>query len=457
MGGVISGVYLIINAILVLVCRTLPPYRSILLAIAGLTWWSTLGDLSSLTPGLGLLVLGYVGIYVVRACPTLLGAVVCLVLSWFAWLRLYPPFSLIPHPISMIDVGSMFLLFRLLHLLVESAAGVSYPGVRPQHILGYLLALPAFSSGPIQRFDDFHQQIQRPTPPGGWAPALLRVGDGYLKLVVVSALFLEWSQTTPASPLGYATSLGAYTLYLYANFSGVTDIAIGFGRMVGLNFPENFDRPLEATNFLDFWNRWHISASQWCRDYIFNPLLKSLVSYTPTAAYHPWLGVLSLLITFFLMGLWHGPGPAFVLYGILLGIGAAIVKTWQLLLRRHLGKTLTRSLNQSGFYAAGCRGLTFTWMSLCLACFWMDKTIFQDLGEVSKARDWAMGLVMLWAASSVILELWSKLDPLRASVHARMESLQAHVVGLQIGLACRAAIVILFMMLQVRPLPPQVY
>jgi D-alanyl-lipoteichoic acid acyltransferase DltB (MBOAT superfamily) len=121
---------------------------------------------------------------------------------------------------------------------------------------------------------------------------------------------------------GWAAALG-YTLQLYFDFSGYSDMAVGVAFFLGLRFPQNFDSPYKAVNPSDFWRRWHMSLSQWLRDYLFIPLGGSWGSQRQT--------VRNLLLTFLLGGLWHGPSWTFVVWGLLWGVYLSAHST----LRRH--------------------------------------------------------------------------------------------------------------------------
>ena len=110
----------------------------------------------------------------------------------------------------------------------------------------------------------------------------------------------------------------SYTLQIYYDFSGYSDMAIGLGKIFGFDFPENFNFPYLSRSIQEFWQRWHISLSSWLRDYIFTPLsIKSRYMGKAGVA-------ISLLFTFFICGLWHGPAWTFVLWGLLQGFFLAL-------------------------------------------------------------------------------------------------------------------------------------
>ena len=108
----------------------------------------------------------------------------------------------------------------------------------------------------------------------------------------------------------------AYTLQIYFDFSGYSDMAIGLGRMIGFRLPENFDRPYSAVSVTDFWRRWHMSLSRWFRDYLYIPLGGNRGSSLATYR--------NLFIVFLLTGFWHGAAWTFVVWGLFHGVLLAI-------------------------------------------------------------------------------------------------------------------------------------
>src|SRR5690606_22640918 len=111
------------------------------------------------------------------------------------------------------------------------------------------------------------------------------------------------------SSLENLLALYAFTLQIYADFSGYSDIAIGVARLLGFRLPENFDRPYQSTSVGEFWRRWHITLSTWLRDYLFFPLGGSRGTETRT--------YFNLGLTMFLVGMWHGASWNFVVYSLL--------------------------------------------------------------------------------------------------------------------------------------------
>jgi D-alanyl-lipoteichoic acid acyltransferase DltB (MBOAT superfamily) len=153
-----------------------------------------------------------------------------------------------------------------------------------------------------------------------------------------------------------------YSLRIYFDFSGYTDIAIGLGRILGVRLPENFASPYLKPNLSQFWNSWHMTLTQWFRNYFFNPFTRAMRS-----SKQPIPVVLMILIgqvsTMVLIGLWHGATLGFVLWGLWHGTGLFIQNRWSDYLKDHMpgwGKTPLgqKVLTYSGIF------LTFNFVSL---------------------------------------------------------------------------------------------
>lgn len=176
---------------------------------------------------------------------------------------------------------------------------------------------PQLIAGPIVRAADFLPQL--PVRPllsqdqAGRAMCLICIGL-LKKVVVADYLAVNLVDRVFASPAMYSSlemllGLYAYTMQVYLDFSAYTDIAIGSALLLGFHLPDNFHRPYLATNVTDFWRRWHMTLGSWLRDYLYYPLGGSRSS--------SWHTYRNLLITFLLIGLWHGADWTFVVYGFL--------------------------------------------------------------------------------------------------------------------------------------------
>jgi alginate O-acetyltransferase complex protein AlgI len=126
----------------------------------------------------------------------------------------------------------------------------------------------------------------------------------------------------------------AYLLQLYFDFSGYTDMAIGIGHMLGIKLPVNFNSPLKATSIIDFWRRWHMTMTRWFTDFIYTPFAASMMRNSLRRGYSTAVRVLLVLclpviVTFLLVGLWHGAGWGFVIWGGLQGLAMAVNLVWR--------------------------------------------------------------------------------------------------------------------------------
>jgi D-alanyl-lipoteichoic acid acyltransferase DltB (MBOAT superfamily) len=128
-----------------------------------------------------------------------------------------------------------------------------------------------------------------------------------------------------------------------------------------------------ARSFLEFWQRWHMTLSQWFKFYLFNPLLMALMSVFTAPALTAYLGVVAFFITFLVMGVWHGTTAIFVIYGLLMGAGASINKIWQIVCADRLGKKRYRALTEKVTYIYAARGLTIAYFVLALTCLWTPE------------------------------------------------------------------------------------
>lgn len=217
----------------------------------------------------------------------------------------------------MLPVGISFYTFQSVGYVVDVYRG-SYPAER--RFLRFALFLcffPHLVAGPIVRAGDFLPQLDKKLELTREDVdfALFRIAKGLVKKVLfgdfIAASFVD---SVFASPGEYGSAenllaLYGFTLQIYCDFSGYSDIAIGAARLLGIRFPENFERPYQAVDVADFWRRWHITLSSWLRDYVYYPLGGSRLGEART--------LLNLWVTMFLVGIWHGAGWNFVVYAML--------------------------------------------------------------------------------------------------------------------------------------------
>jgi alginate O-acetyltransferase complex protein AlgI len=187
---------------------------------------------------------------------------------------------------------------------------------------------PTTLAGPITRVSSLIDQFVKPKrlDPNDGGRALFLIGMGLVKKLLIAdflgANLVNRVFDTPNLYSGTETLVAvyAYALQIYYDFSGYTDIAIGSALLLGIKLPPNFNMPYAAENVADFWRRWHISLSNWLRDYLYFSLPGKRSKVMP---------YVSLIITMLLGGLWHGASWNFVIWGGLHGVGLAVVRGWQ--------------------------------------------------------------------------------------------------------------------------------
>jgi len=221
------------------------------------------------------------------------------------------------HLDVLLPVGISFYTFQSLSYTIDIFRGRLEPARNLLEFALFVTFFPQLVAGPIVRAVQFLPQLSA-------VPRLNKekVGEGLFliatglikKVAVADFLAVNFVDRVFDDPSGYSSlevlvALYAYTMQMYCDFSGYTDVARGSAMFFGLQIPENFNRPYQSTNPAEFWRRWHMTLSFWLRDYLYYPLGGSRVP--PARAY--W----NLWITVFIVGLWHGASWNFVLYGIL--------------------------------------------------------------------------------------------------------------------------------------------
>lgn len=229
------------------------------------------------------------------------------------------------NSVLVIPLGLSYYSFRQIHYIFESMKKNC-----PRHSFGdyiaYLFFLPAIMAGPIHRFPEFKRDLERRRFDKAYVSAgLERIVYGYFKIAVlgnflISHVFIEFLIELEEMHPALAAYLDCFRYFghLYFQFSGYTDVVIGFSLIMGFRIMENFNVPLIATNIQDFWQRWHISLSSWCRDYV----------YTPVAALTriPSMAIISSMLV---LALWHEISLRYLLWGMYHGAGIVIWHLWR--------------------------------------------------------------------------------------------------------------------------------
>ncbi len=217
-----------------------------------------------------------------------------------------------------LPIGVSFFIFQGLSYVIDVYRGEARVQRSPGAVALYISLFPQLIAGPIVRYQDVADQIERRIQDlPRFASGIRRFVIGLAKKVLIAdqvariadAVFGQDADTLPPSVAWLG--LVAYAMQIYFDFSGYSDMAIGLGRLFGFEFMENFRRPYIARSVREFWQRWHISLSTWFRDYLYIPLGGNRVS--PARTY------VNLFIVFLLTGLWHGASWNFVVWGLIHG------------------------------------------------------------------------------------------------------------------------------------------
>ncbi len=245
-----------------------------------------------------------------------------------------------PIPILevLLPIGISFYTFQSMAYSIDLYRGHGWKAPTLLDFLLFVSFFPQLVIGPICRSSDLMPQLIAGPPEK--VPEVNRaiglIASGLFKKVVLSTLLathlVDDAFIAPEnySSLELLVGLYGYTMQIYFDFSGYTDIAIGIALLLGIHLPENFNRPYAAANIGEFWRRWHMSFSYWLRDYIYFPLGGSRV---------PKLRIyFNILVTMLIGGLWHGAHWKFILWGAVHGAAMVIYKAWIDFRRSVLGK-----------------------------------------------------------------------------------------------------------------------
>lgn len=228
----------------------------------------------------------------------------------------------IPYIHLVMPIGISFYTFQAIGYIVDVYNKNHKPAKNLLNFMTYLCLFPQLVAGPIVRYADIDKSLeQREHNSANFAEGIKRFVIGLSKKVLLANVLGELTKSllTETVVSSWLKPIG-YTLQIYFDFSGYSDMAIGLGLMFGFKFLENFNYPLISSSVTEFWRRWHISLSSWFRDYVYIPLGGNRVSKLK------WLR--NIFIVWFLTGFWHGASWNFILWGIYFGIILVIEKLY---------------------------------------------------------------------------------------------------------------------------------
>lgn len=360
-------------------------------------------------------------------------------------LRLIPPLAGILHPLEWLElpIGISFYTFQIMSYSIDLYRGENETQRSYIAFGTYVALFPQLIAGPIVRYRDVDRQLlSRTHTVDRFASGVRRFAVGFGKKILLGdALAAVYAYLSTAADFEFTVLSGwlmvaTYTLHIYFDFSGYSDMAIGLGRMFGFEFPENFRYPYMASSITDFWRRWHITLSTWFREYVYIPLGGNRRGRARQ--------YFNLAVVWLLTGLWHGASWNFVLWGLFYLILLVAEKAF--LLRLLERNRLTRVLGHIGAL-------------LLVGIGWMifDHT---DLGEAFRIIGGLFGIgtagfaaatvswqalrllpllaVSVAAATPYPTRLWNRLTGRRPALTALEPVLLVAVLALSVACAVRS-------------------
>lgn len=294
------------------------------------------------------------------------------------------------QPLDLVlPVGISFYTFQSVSYIIDVYKGRVAPTATWLEYAFFLSFFPALVAGPIVRADYFLPQIRenRHATRSEVYTGLWLIILGVVKKAIIADYIAQYNDLifqTPGGYSGFETLMGiiGYTMQIYCDFSGYSDMAIGIAMIMGFKLAKNFDFPYKARNLTDFWRRWHISLSTWLRDYIYIPLGGNRKGTART--------YLNNFATMLIGGLWHGAAWKFVFWGAMHGAGLAVHKA---------SKPVLGRIGDSWPVRAASWLVTMTFVALLWVFFRADSWADSWTVVSSVFRDFSAAYIPAFAAA----------------------------------------------------------
>ncbi|MBC7713349.1 MAG: hypothetical protein H7177_08420 [Rhizobacter sp.] len=262
-------------------------------------------------------------------------------------------FTAIAPTISII--GLSFVTFRMISVFVDLKRKAIKREITFIDYYNYLTFFPAYLSGPLDKYNHFVDETEQTIGPEAkdQLQNVYRVILGTFKKLVIADYLTTLSIDSMYTPdifmlpfVKVMFSMYIYSIVLYFDFSGYSDVAVGIGGILGIKVPENFDNPFASKNIQEFWNRWHISFMHWLRDYVYYPFQMFLLK-TVKIKNIVLVSSFGFFITFLVAGLWHGSNKHYLFYGLYHGACFSIYLIWRNLLQKKTSSNFKAFYNKS--------------------------------------------------------------------------------------------------------------
>lgn len=329
-----------------------------------------------------------------------------------------------------LPIGISFFTFQAMSYVFDVAKGRIAPLKNPMDFAMYICMFPQLIAGPIVRYHEIAGQIhERTVTWDSFGQGAARFCLGLFKKVVLAdsiAVLADY-----VFGLGSGLSLGlawlgllAFTIQVYFDFSGYSDMAIGLGQLFGFQLPENFKRPYLAMSVTDFWRRWHITLSQWFRDYVYIPMGGSRVGRGRTS--------FNLFTVFILVGFWHGANWTFILFGIYHGLWLSLERLFGY--GRHENPVNPWLRRIATFFIVMLGMVLFRAENLAHAAIYYKALFSWSVKMIAWPMGYEFSQAILWLVIGVILVFFTGRNPagslMEKSQGWRMQVLKIGVITL---------------------------
>lgn len=352
------------------------------------------------------------------------------------------------HLNLILPIGISFYIFQALTYVIDIYRGEAEPSDSVIDVALFVSFFPQLLAGPIERAKNILPQLKnaRKFDPSLFKEGFVLITLGMFKKVIIGDTAGKVVNQIFAEPSYYASielimGIVLFTIQIYADFSGYTNIARGTAKMLGINIMENFEQPYFSQSITEFWRRWHISLSTFIRDYLYTPLAISTRNWGTFSV------IFSLLLTFVLVGLWHGAGWTFIVFGAL--HGAALVYE---ALSRKFRKRLNQKFNQS-IYNKLCVLLVLCYVTFALI-FFRASSVNDAFFIMSRIFSWQDSdfilRVLLIIAAYIIITFSLDLLEIKYKTHAFLMKIEpAYMFGTSFAMW----VVVVSYILQSTPMP----
>ncbi|HEX4947551.1 MAG TPA: MBOAT family O-acyltransferase [Blastocatellia bacterium] len=337
-----------------------------------------------------------------------------------------------------VPLGLSFFLFQSIAYVVDVYRRTTEPARNLLEYFAFLSFFPSIVAGPINRaqqlLPQFRHSVQLTAEQGG--AALFLIAIGLIKKIAIAdylrANFVDRVFDFPErySSVEMLAAIYGYAMQIYADFSGYSDIAIGSALLLGIALPMNFNAPYRAQNLPEFWRRWHITLSTWLRDYVFFPIT-SLRKRSVALLYA------GLIVTMLLGGIWHGAAWTFVMWGLLHGVGLAVVRGGETLRKRFGWQSANAIWSNIGAVFVTFHFVCVTWIFFRAESFAQAVAVFRSLGTFTFNTEnlpfpILLIIALTFAAQWLPDDWWSRLQ--RAFVWLPAPAQAVLLAGLAMGL-----------------------